>query len=132
MNESTLYPLIFFHIPKNAGVSIRRILEIDTKMHPFNFTKTTNLGIDIKKYTDPDIFKSYHKFTVVRNPWDRMVSLYHFRKKENDLFMHNMSAGKVFGPDGTIWVGKNGITENVIKEIICALEDHELIKIKML
>ena len=29
-----------------------------------------------------------------------MVSLYHFRKKENDLFMHNMSAGKVFGPDG--------------------------------
>ena len=53
MNESTLYPLIFFHIPKNAGVSIRRILEIDTKMHPFNFSRTTNLGIDIKKYTDP-------------------------------------------------------------------------------
>ena len=34
--------------------------------------------------------------------------------------------------DPTVWVGKNGITENVIKEIICALEDHELIKIKML
>jgi len=31
-----------------------------------------------------------------------------------------------------IWVGKNGITENVIKEIIYALEEHELIKIKML
>ena len=26
--------------------------------------------------------------------------------------------------DPTVWVGKNGITENVIKEIICALEDH--------
>ena len=32
----------------------------------------------------------------------------------------------------TVWVGKNGITENVIKEIIYALEEHELIKIKML
>ena len=34
--------------------------------------------------------------------------------------------------DPTVWIGKNGITENVIKEIICTLEDHELIKIKML
>jgi len=34
--------------------------------------------------------------------------------------------------DPTVWIGKNGITENVIKEIICALEDHELIKIKIL
>ena len=31
-----------------------------------------------------------------------------------------------------IWVGKNGITKNVIKEIIQALEHHELIKIKLL
>ena len=76
MNESTLYPLIFFHIPKNAGVSIRRILEIDTKMHPFNFSRTTNLGIDIKKYTDPEVFKRYTKFTVIRNPWDRFLSEY--------------------------------------------------------
>ena len=30
------------------------------------------------------------------------------------------------------WVGKNGITENVIKEITCALDHHELIKIKIL
>ena len=117
MNESTLYPLIFFHIPKNAGVSIRRILEIDTKMHPFNFSRTTNLGIDIKKYTDPEIFKNYYKFAVVRNPWDRMVSLYHFRKKENDLFMHNMSAGKVFGPDGEIWGFKKWILSSEIKAV---------------
>ena len=34
--------------------------------------------------------------------------------------------------DPTVWIGKNGITENVIKEILCALESHELIKIKML
>ena len=34
--------------------------------------------------------------------------------------------------DTTVWVGKNGITENVIKEITCALDHHELIKIKIL
>ena len=34
--------------------------------------------------------------------------------------------------DPTVWIGKNGITENVIKEILCAFESHELIKIKML
>ena len=34
--------------------------------------------------------------------------------------------------DPTVWVGKNGITENVIKEITCALDHHELIKIKIL
>ena len=34
--------------------------------------------------------------------------------------------------DPTVWIGKNGITKNVIKEILYALENHELIKIKML
>ena len=34
--------------------------------------------------------------------------------------------------DPAVWVGKNGITENVIKEITYALEHHELIKIKIL
>jgi len=34
--------------------------------------------------------------------------------------------------DPAVWIGKNGITENVIKEITHTLEDHELIKIKML
>ena len=34
--------------------------------------------------------------------------------------------------DPTVWIGKNGITENVIKEITYALDRHELIKIKIL
>ena len=34
--------------------------------------------------------------------------------------------------DPAVWVGKNGITENVIKEITYALDHHELIKIKIL
>jgi RNA-binding protein len=34
--------------------------------------------------------------------------------------------------DPAVWVGKNGITESVIKEITYALDRHELIKIKIL
>ena len=34
--------------------------------------------------------------------------------------------------DPAVWIGKNGITENVIKEITHALDHHELIKIKIL
>ena len=34
--------------------------------------------------------------------------------------------------DPAVWIGKNGITENVIKEITYALDRHELIKIKIL
>ena len=34
--------------------------------------------------------------------------------------------------DPTVWIGKNGITGNVIKEITHALDRHELIKIKIL
>ena len=117
MNESLKYPLIFFHIPKNAGVSVRRILGLDTKYHPKVFKKTTNLAIDIQKYTDPRIFNSYTKFTVVRNPWDRMVSLYHFRKQQKDLYMNNLGVNKSFGPDGKVWGFKRWIMDPGIKNV---------------
>ena len=34
----------------------------------------------IKKYIGDDIFNSYFKFCAVRNPYDKMVSLYHMMK----------------------------------------------------
>jgi len=41
-----------------------------------------HLGVGLaKKYLDdidPDIFKTYTKFSIVRNPWDKTVSYYHW------------------------------------------------------
>jgi hypothetical protein len=48
--------LIFIHIPKTAGTSIKKLL--------LNYNK-------------------YKKFTIVRNPYDRIVSSYFFLQKMN-------------------------------------------------
>ena len=80
MNESHKYKLIYFHIPKCAGVSVRKAIEIDKSSHPFPHKNvSTALAIDVRYTTNDDIYNSYHKFSIVRNPFERMVSLYSFR-----------------------------------------------------
>ena len=77
MNESHKYKLIYFHIPKCAGVSVRKAIEIDKSSHPFPHKNvSTALAIDVRYTTNDDIYNSYHKFSIVRNPFERMLSLY--------------------------------------------------------
>jgi hypothetical protein len=104
MNESHKYKLIFFHLPKNAGVSVRRVIGIDRKSHNFPYTNVSvALPIDVKFQTSDSIYNSYHKFTIIRNPYERMVSLYNFRKQGNDLYEHANLPESPVGPDGTEW-----------------------------
>lgn len=58
---------IFVHIPKTAGHSIRSL---------YNTKYTTHVPCSWYRKYDPDT-KHYYKFTVIRNPWERLVSLYH-------------------------------------------------------
>lgn len=65
---------IFVHIPKCAGISVVRSLFGD-----FDCGHT-----NLRRYQimfGPGEFKSYFKFTIVRNPYDRLVSAFHFLKK---------------------------------------------------
>jgi hypothetical protein len=65
---------IFVHIPKCAGISVVQSLFGD-----FDCGHT-----GLKRYQimfAPGEFKNYFKFTVVRNPYDRLVSAFLFMKK---------------------------------------------------
>lgn len=39
----------------------------------------------IKRYIDRDIWNSYYKFTIERNPYDKMVSRYYWKGKDTGL-----------------------------------------------
>jgi len=93
--------LLFLHIPKNAGTSVRSALanfydgdwiDFDTidasirdKRHPafanhFPYRMIHRMMIDIG--ADEDQIINTHKVMVVRNPYQRMVSLYFHRMRK--------------------------------------------------
>lgn len=80
---------IFIHIPKNAGSSIERTLDIwDKKNTPDNEKlygiinyKTVLQHLtakELKLRVSRNIWRNYFKFAVVRNPWSRAVSEYNW------------------------------------------------------
>lgn len=91
---------IFIHIPKNAGMTIRRSPVLADKIIPAgpNIHKSKEYTLAVKRHMGSigdhhgfeharwkDLSSSYRNsysaFAVVRNPWDRVVSRYFFAKK---------------------------------------------------
>jgi len=73
--------LIFIHIPKNGGTSITKWLRsnLNGKKGLIVHGGMQHIDLDFKHATE------YPTFAVVRNPWDRMVSTYEFKKTKTNL-----------------------------------------------
>jgi hypothetical protein len=73
---------IFIHIPKTGGTSIENFFQ-NKEENPRSKHKTAqNYALKNRR-----AWNKYFKFTVVRNPWDWMVSWYFWRNKNNELSM---------------------------------------------
>ncbi|HEY5218398.1 MAG TPA: sulfotransferase family 2 domain-containing protein [Gemmatimonadaceae bacterium] len=65
---------LFIHIPKTGGNSVSSAFGFGWPAH----TDILHYATELK----PDVFESYFKFAVVRNPWERLVSEYVFQRKK--------------------------------------------------
>ncbi len=99
---------IFVHIPKCAGVSVAKAL----------FGNLAGGHTTLDEYLDifePRCIMDYFKFTIVRNPWDRLVSAYFylrdggFGSTDRNFFERELSEFRGFDAFVHGWVNRSNI-----------------------
>lgn len=68
------HSFVFVHVPKSGGTAIRSALG-------YSITGRQHLPWYVYYSKDPKFFDQSFKFAIVRNPWDRAVSAYHYLAK---------------------------------------------------
>lgn len=94
MPISDEHSIIFLHIPKTGGSTIENLLDI--REAGDNFFCGTYVTSDItpqhypykklRSLVPPGKWDTYFKFTIVRNPWERLVSTYFNNKRGINTF----------------------------------------------
>jgi len=70
------HKFIFLHIPKTGGTSIENIF--DKNYH----ANKQHYPLAWHKKTHPKIYAEYFKFSIVRNPYDKVISEYLWHKND--------------------------------------------------
>ena len=92
---------IFVHIPKAGGTSIENVIwplkkdKIESNLYKGLVDKYHNkyqtgqlqhlLASQIQMGVGKSIFRDYFKFTIVRNPWDKVISQFTYMQRREDL-----------------------------------------------
>jgi hypothetical protein len=81
------HKFIFIHIPKNAGEAISEALGIKPSRNQHEFKFETCILDKHETITECMVLKksieNYFRFSFVRNPWDRLVSMWSYSRKRN-------------------------------------------------
>ncbi|MFK5969712.1 MAG: sulfotransferase family 2 domain-containing protein [Candidatus Marithrix sp.] len=123
------YKVIFIHIQRTGGNSIQKIFEqfdpdLVAKVHiKPNQNRLKHCFItDIKDVIENDIFQDYLKFTIIRNPYDRIVSWY-FKIKHETIDEPLAQDAKMLGDKVMLEVNKHA---NNFDEFLALPDNHDL------
>lgn len=96
MPISSKYKVIFFHIPRTGGTSIAAALEMGNTGPFVSYTHSGGQHLTPQQLLTlkRSWLLEYFKFTFIRNPYDRLVSEYFWRKKRERIM--SLSTGEIF------------------------------------
>jgi chondroitin 4-sulfotransferase 11 len=80
---SDKHRFIFVHINRTGGTSIEKVFDHDADKRNVH---RKHAPAAFYKRTFPERFGDYFKFAFVRNPWDWLVSRYHWSRDRQHLF----------------------------------------------
>lgn len=69
------YNCLYIHMPKTAGNSVNRLFGMSWQNHKDLGRYSLELGVER--------CLAYHRFAIVRNPWDRLLSEYNFQRRKS-------------------------------------------------